>query len=190
MPRHGNRLDHRALPGQTVRGLAHLLVHLGVGRAVGAGKTLLKNADPQTVQVSGRFGLPVPDPLRRPLLSRVPGGRGRRIAESMSAAFTDRAGDRAHVIDRVFNREHAGVGHEPVRGLVPDHAAERRRDADRTALVAAEGQVGTLRPRRARTNRRTNPRQFGWYPTGCVPAQSPTCASPRRSTDPHTPTCQ
>ncbi len=50
-------------------------------------------------------------------------------------------GDGAKVIEGYLDRERAGVRDQAVRRLVPDHAAERRRDPDRTALVAAERQV-------------------------------------------------
>src|SRR4029453_18681588 len=51
-------------------------------------------------------------------------------------------GHRARVVDaRVRAEPDPEVRHEPERGLVSDDPAERRRDADGAALVAAEGEV-------------------------------------------------
>ena len=71
-------------------------------------------------------------------------------------AVGDGARHRPDVVDRQLDGEDAGVGDEAVRRLVADAAAPRRGQADRAALVAAEGEVGLAgdEDRRAAVRRR------------------------------------
>lgn len=53
----------------------------------------------------------------------------------------DRAGHGPKVIQRLFDGECPRVGDQPVRRLVPDDPGERGGQPNRTALIAADGEV-------------------------------------------------
>ena len=115
----------------------HATVH-GV-LALGMAEALLDHADPHAVRAlvhGARVALGLGADLARILPVR-PGDdleQGRHVAH--------RARHRAGVVECHLDGEDAGVGHQPVRGLVPVDAAPAGGHADRAALVATERHVG------------------------------------------------
>jgi hypothetical protein len=75
-----------------------------------------------------------------PALARIKlVGAGEDFEEQRVVAHRHRHG--ADVINRPFNRGNAGIGHQAIGGLHADRARERRRHANRAALVRAKREI-------------------------------------------------
>ncbi len=97
------------------------------------------------------------------------------ITDSMQRGVAYRRGQRAVDRQRLPALEAGLLRNQAERRLVADHAAERRRDADRAAAVGAQRQVRQPgRDRRARAAARPA-RAYGSGPAGCGSARTPGC---------------
>ena len=136
--RHGDALGPRALPLEHVDRFAHARIHARV--APFDAEPFRQNPDLQPADPAGQ-GLGVRGDARRNVsLARVvsiaPGDARERRRHILHGA-----GYGPHVVDGRLQSEHAGVGHEAVRGHQAHDPAPGGGDADRAALIAAEGDV-------------------------------------------------
>ena len=83
-----------------------------------------------------------------------------------------RAGQRAHVVQAVAERQHTVAAHAAVGRLQPDGPAKRRGDANRAAGIAAHGHEDHLRSPRRRPNRRSSRPDCAPDSTDCAPGRS------------------
>ena len=114
---------------------------------------ILRQADAQFANGAARLRQIVSDGfLRRGLVAWiVPGNSLQR-----DGRIAHRTRQRAHVIEREIERHHAVAAHAAAGGLESHGSAERRRDANRAAGIAAHGHENHFRrDRRARSAARS-----------------------------------
>ena len=134
-----------------LHGLADLGVHLRLRH--GSSEPFLEDAEPHPFDAFVQaLRICLDRHVVLPRVQRVLTGDDFEQQRSVFHAAAHRAG----VVERVVDPDDAGVRHQAVRRLVPDHAAPRGRNADRAPLIPADGHIDiVVRQRRARTPRRS-----------------------------------
>ena len=128
-----HRVDGRAEPAEPPSRLADQGIDLR--HRLRMAEALFDDRDPQSAGASAQrlaIGL-----CRGAVLPRVEAVGAGQYFEQQRIVL-DRRGHRAGVVQCQLDRHDAGVGHEPMGRLHAIDAAERGRDADRPALVAAQ----------------------------------------------------